>query len=125
MAFLRITMLEPKAGREDEVYQLMEELDRSLSGAEGMLFSLVLKSEPRRVGRISLWLTKDGANREATSSHILSLRARLRYLSETTEERLLDVKSGYVPAGFSSLQDAAKLPAYFPSSARQDALPVA
>ena len=123
MSFLRVTLLEPRPGSEDQVQHLIEELDVALSGAEGMLFSLVLRQEPRRVGRVSFWLTKDGANREAANHHVLSLRARLRFLSVNTEERLLEVKSGHMPEGFASLQDAAKLPAYFPSSARQVALP--
>lgn len=123
MAFLRLTMLEPRPGCEDQVQRLVEELDSALAGAPEMVFSLVLRQEPRRVGRISLWLSKEGANREAVNSHILSLRSRARYLSVETEERLLEVSSGQMPAGFTSLQGVAKLPAFFPSSAEQFALP--
>ncbi len=123
MAFLRFTSLEPRPGSETKVESLLNELDASLAGAPGMVFSLVLRQDERRLGRISLWQSKDAANREAASSHILSLRSLLRYLSVDTEERLLEVNPGAVPSSFTSLQDAAKLLAYFPSSARQFALP--
>lgn len=123
MAILRLTILEPRPGYEAEVERLLDELDVTLSGAPEMVFSLVFRQDQRQLGRMSLWLSKDGANREAANSHVLSLRSRLRYLSVHTEERLLEVKSGFMPEGFASLQDAAKLPAYFPSSVRQFALP--
>ena len=87
------------------------------------MFSLVFGKTSGQVGRIALWLSREHANREAVSSHILSLRSRLRFLSLNPEERLLDVKSGHMPQGFASLQASAKLPAYFPSSARQSAVP--
>ncbi len=123
MAILRLTFLEPRRGSEDEVERLLEELDATVANAPGLIMSFLLNQEPRRLGRISFWQSKDGANREAANSHVLSLRSRLRHLSVDTEERLLEVTSGFLPEGFSSLQDAAKLRAYFPSSAQQVALP--
>jgi len=89
-----------------------------------MMMSLVLHQDARQLGRVSLWQTRDGANREAASAHVLSLRSRLHYLSVTTEERLLEVSSGQLPAGFAALQEPARLRVSFPSSAQQMALPV-
>jgi hypothetical protein len=123
VAILRLTFLEPRRGSEDEVERLLKELDATLANAPGLLMSFLLCQEPRRLGRIALWQSKDGANREAANSHVLSLRSRLRHLSVDTEERLLEITSGHLPEGFSSLQAAAKLRAYFPSSAQQVALP--
>lgn len=125
MAHLRLTILEPRPGCERQVKELLQELDESLSDAPGLLWSLVLNQGPKRLGRVSLWRDRDDANREANNNHVLSLRSRLRYYSLTTEERLLEASSGYMPAGFASLQDSAKLPATFSSSARQLALPAA
>ena len=124
MAFLRLTLLEPRRGSEDEVLALLEELDGDLAGAPGMMMSLVLHQDARQLGRVSLWQTRDGANREAASAHVLSLRSRLHYLSVTTEERLLEVSSVQLPAGFAALQEPARLRVSFPSSAQQMALPV-
>ncbi|MGE0057586.1 MAG: hypothetical protein AB7P33_11125 [Dehalococcoidia bacterium] len=125
MAFLKTTMLEPKPGCEDELHSMLEEFDASSSGMPGLLFSLVVRQDARRIGRTSLWLTRDGANREMEDGQLLALWSRLRRLSATQEERLLEVSSGHLPQDLTSLQGAAKLPAYFPSSARQMALPAA
>jgi hypothetical protein len=123
MAYLRSTFLQPRPGAEGEVHDLMEQLDASLSGAPGLVFSLVLSQGNGRIGRISLWLSKDGANREAINQRVLALRSRLRLLSLEAEEALSEVDSGYLPEGFTFLLHAAKQPAYFPSDARQPALP--
>ncbi len=125
MALLKTTLVEPKQGCKDEVRSLLEKLDASSAGMPGLLFSLVVRQDSRRIGRTSLWLTRDGANRELANGQLLALWSRLRRLSVTQEERLLEVSSGHLPEGLTSLQDAAKLPAYFPSSARQLALPAA
>jgi hypothetical protein len=123
MAYLRFTLLRPRPGAEEELQEVLEQLDASLADAPGLLFSFILSQARGRIGRVSLWLSKDEANREAASPHILSLRSRLRYLSLDTEETLLQVESGYVPAGFTALLDAAKQPAYFPAAITQPALP--
>jgi hypothetical protein len=123
MAYVRLTLLRPRPGFEDELAQVLEDLDAALSDSPGLLFSFVLNQGNGRLGRVSLWLSKDEANREAASERILSLRSRLRYLSAETEEALLLVESGYVPAGFGSLIDALKQPVFFPSFVRQPALP--
>jgi hypothetical protein len=122
MSCLRLTLLEPRPGAEAEVRHVLEDLDAHLADAPGLVLSFVL-GQPERLGRVSLWLSRDDANREATSSHILALRSRLRLLSLSTEEMLLDVESGYLPEGFSSLLQAAKQPAYLSARARQAALP--
>jgi hypothetical protein len=123
MAYLRSTFLNPRPGAEAEVRRLIEELDASLCNAHGLVFSLVLSQANGRIGRISLWLSRDGANREAASQHVLALRSQLRLLSTEAEETLLEIDSGYVPEGFTFLLSAAKQPVYFPSDARQPALP--
>jgi hypothetical protein len=122
MAYLRLTLLEPRPGAEAELREVLEDLDASLADAPGLILSFVLSQGPR-LGRASLWLAKDEANREATTPHVLSLRSRLRFLSLATEETLLDVESGFVPEGFGAILRAAKQPAHFPAGARQPALP--
>ena len=123
MANLRLTLLRPHLGAEEEVHHLLKELDESLAEAPGLLFSFVLGQEHSRLGRVSLWLSKDEANREAISPRILSLRSRLRLLSVDTEEMLLRVESGHMPAGFSALIDAPTQPVVFPATLKQPALP--
>ena len=74
MAYLRLTMLQPRPGSESEARELLEELDSSLIGADGLVFSLVMSQESSKLGRVSLWHSKDAANREA--SRDLPQRAR-------------------------------------------------
>jgi hypothetical protein len=103
MACLRLTLLRPRTGATKEVQHLLEELDESLSGSEGLVLSFVTQVETDRLGRVALWHSKEDANREATRDRILSLRSRLRYLSVDTQEVLMEVKSGHVPQELTSL----------------------
>ena len=119
MAYLRLTMLQPRPGSETEARELLEELDTSLVGADGLVFSLVMSQESDKLGRVSLWHSKDDANREAVSDHVMSLRSRLRFLSLSTDETLLEVKSGHLPEGFGAVFNAPEMPASFPAVARQ------
>ena len=103
MACLRMTLLRPRAGTTADVQALLEELDTSLAGSEGLLASFVTEVESNRLGRVSLWLTKEDANREATRDHVLSLRSRLRFLSVDTQEVLMEVKSGHIGSDLTSI----------------------
>jgi hypothetical protein len=91
MPIVRTTLLQPRPGTEAEVGDLLVELDEKLSRGQGLLFSMVI-AEPR-LGRVSVWTSKDAANHEAVSDTTLSLRSRLRYLSLTAEESLLEVEN--------------------------------
>jgi hypothetical protein len=108
VAYLRLTMLQPRPGSEVEARELLEELDTSLVGADGLVFSLVMSQE-RKLGRVALWHSKDDANREATSDHVMSIRSRLRFLSLSTDETLLEVKSGHLPEGFGAIFNAPEM----------------
>jgi hypothetical protein len=98
-----MTLLKPRPGATADVQELLEELDASLAGSEGLLLSFVTQVEANRLGRVAFWSSKDEANREATRDHVLSLRSRLRFLSVETQEVLMEVKSGHVPPELASL----------------------
>jgi hypothetical protein len=102
MACLRMTLLRPRPGASGDVQALLEELDASLAGCDGLLLSFVTQVESNRLGRISFWQSKEAANREATRDHVLSLRSRLRLLSIDTQEVLMEVRSGHVPPELAS-----------------------
>ena len=103
MACLRMTLLRPRQGATADVQALLEELDTSLAGSEGLLLSFVTEVESNRLGRVAFWQSKEAANREATRDHVLALRSRLRFLSIDTQEVLMEVKSGHLPPGFASM----------------------
>jgi len=103
VACLRMTLLRPRPGATADVQALLEELDASLAGSEGLLLSFVTGVESNRLGRIAFWHSKEAANREATRDHVLALRSRLRILSLDTQEVLMEVKSGHVPPELASM----------------------
>jgi hypothetical protein len=98
-----MTLLRPRHGVTADVQALLEELDASLAGSEGLLLSFVTEVEANRLGRVAFWQSKEAANREATRDHVLSLRSRLRFLSIDTQEVLMEVKSGHVSPGLASM----------------------
>ena len=124
MAFIRLTMVRPRPGSEQEVRRLMEELDSDLAESPGFIFSFVMTRESQRIGRVSLWRSKEDANREAMSQRTISLRSQLHHLSTETEESVMEVESGHLPEGFSRLFTSAKQAVRFPPSFSQPALPV-
>jgi hypothetical protein len=123
MAYVRLTLLKPRPGSEDEVMSLLQELDAQLAEVPGLVFSFLMSREDRLLGRASVWLSKDEANREALSDRVLSLRSRLRYLSLSTEESLLYLRSGHFPSGFSPAAEEIKYVSAFATPAQQPSLP--
>jgi len=103
MACLRLTLIEPKHGCREEAQYVLSRLDEKLAKTPGLIFSFVTEIEADRLGRIALWHSKDEANRVALRDDILALRARLRSLVLTTEETLMDLKSGYLPGPIAAL----------------------
>jgi hypothetical protein len=98
-----VTLLRPRKGAFEEMQRLLDELDESLAATEGLILSFVTQVETDRLGRVSLWHSKEDANRVAGQEHILSVRSRLHRLSLDTQELLMEVKSGHVPATMTAL----------------------
>lgn len=107
MAHVRLSLLTPVPGRESELRRRLEQLDALLAPAEGLVFSLVMSGEGR-LGRLSVWLSRDMADREATSERTLAVRSRIRLLAVDMEERLLEVESGWLPAPLGQLASREK-----------------
>jgi hypothetical protein len=97
MACLRLTLIEPAPGNEREAQRVMAALDACLARTPGLILSFVTDAGSGRIGRISLWHSKEDANQVALRDDILALRSQLKRLSRTTEETLMDLRSGHVP----------------------------
>src|SRR4051812_22961486 len=108
MAYVRGTQLQARPGSEAELLSLLEELDAHMSNSQGLIMSLVVSQDSSNIGRISVWRSKDDANREAITDRTLALRSQLRYLSVRTEERLAELRSGQFPEGFAAIMRAPK-----------------
>ena len=98
MAFLRLTLLKPRPESDEEVRRLLEELDAEVAESPGLILSFIAARE-QRLGRVSLWQSKQDANSEALNERTLSLRSQLRILSVEAEESMMEVASGHLPEG--------------------------
>jgi hypothetical protein len=78
-------------------------LDEKLAQTPGLIFSLVTEIESDRLGRFALWHSKDAANRVALRDDVLALRARLLSLALSTEETLMELRSGFLPEPLAAL----------------------
>jgi hypothetical protein len=103
MACLRLTLIEPRQGNREEMQTVLSMLDERLARTPGLIFSFVTEIEADRFGRIALWRSKDEANRIAMRDDILALRARLRTLASSTEETLMELRSGFLPEPLAAL----------------------
>ena len=125
MAFLRLTLLKPRPAADAEIRRLLEELDAAVSESPGLILSFIAARE-QRLGRVSLWESKQDANREALNERTLSLRSRLHYLSLEAEESMLEVASGHLPEGLRDFFAGRKRPvAFTPLEEQQAMLPSA
>ena len=103
MACLRLTLIEPRPGADQEMQSLLATLDARLAQTPGLIFSFVTRIEVDRVGRIALWQSKEAANQVAMRDDVLALRARIRALARDTEEALMELSSGYLPGPLQTL----------------------
>lgn len=88
MYYLRLSLARPMEGRGEEARRLEEELLSYLSAQEGFVsgYRLTARNGGREVGRISIWETKEAAERAATTQRVMALRSKL--LAVTEEERV-------------------------------------
>jgi hypothetical protein len=112
MAYLRLTLIEPREGYRQETQAILTMLDEKLATMPGLIFSFVTETEADRLGRVALWRTKEEANHVAMRDDIMALRARLLTLAHDTEETLMELSSGYMPEAVTALisGDAAMQP---------------
>ena len=99
MAYLCLTLIDPRPGFEQEAQKLLKELDADLASSDGLIMSLVLKDRSNRLGRLSLWDSRHEADQNAGDLHVMAVRSRLHNLSASAEEGLMEVESGHRAEG--------------------------
>ncbi len=103
MASVRVTLLRPRTGDEEELLEALQQLDNYLGASAGLLMSMVLRDSGGAVGRMAVWESAATANGEAVTHHVLALRSRIQGLAEEVlVDNLLDAASGWatgVPVG--------------------------
>ena len=81
---IRLSLMKPKAGNEDRVLEIQEQLLKSLPGEPGFVRAyLIVEGDPQaRIGHLSVYQTEQDAGRIAQNQRVLSLRAELMQLIE-------------------------------------------
>ena len=82
MTYIRVSIMTPLAGREDEASKVNQELVDFYGAQEGCASSHFVKAADNsgEQGRISIWSSERAANEAATREHSLQLRSRLHLL---------------------------------------------
>lgn len=77
MSYVRVSLMEPKAGRHAEVKRLMDELATYFAQQAGFVEGYGLHSKDALVGRVTVWESESAADAAARSTHVLAVRSRL------------------------------------------------
>jgi len=79
MSYVRISLMTPKQGSEEEVKRLNHEISALNQGQEGCRYSFVITATDGsgELGRLSVWDSKEAAEGVANLQHSLSLRSQL------------------------------------------------
>ena len=95
MSEVRMTIIRPKSGQGEAALGILKEIDGLFRDESGLLLSFVFGPSSQNqglVGRVSVWDTKNSANKVATSECVLALRARLQKIaSDDIVETLAEV----------------------------------
>lgn len=92
MAFMRISLMTPRPGQQEEVSELIEKLLKLYIGRPGFVAAYRLTSDTHsdkpRVGRVSIWESGNDAHRTAVDERDLALQSQIKVLceEETHEE---------------------------------------
>jgi hypothetical protein len=82
VAYVRISLITPKAGHWNDVVAMEDELLAFFASQPGFITGYRLTS-PDRVGRVTAWESETLADQAANAQHTLALRSRLLPLVET------------------------------------------
>lgn len=82
MPYVRISLMKPVPGHEDEVRQLNQELVSFYRGQQGcqLCYFLAAADSSGEVGRVSVWDSEHAADQAANHDHSMALRSRLHLL---------------------------------------------
>ncbi len=88
MSYIRLMLVKPRPGEEEQVRTLLAELHDSLSLSPGLITSILLDDAEgdgqKAIGRLSIWRSKSEAERFARLPNAQSLRSRIRLLCDKT-----------------------------------------
>ncbi len=82
--YVRLSLMSPRAGEEDRVSQITDDLLRHFSTQPGFVRGYrLLSSDPgNRCGRLTVWKSVQERDQAAITQHVLSARSELMLLIE-------------------------------------------
>jgi hypothetical protein len=82
--YVRLSLMDPKPGKDDLVSGLMDNLLQFFSTQPGYVRGYgLLSGDPQgRVGRITMWDSEEDADHAANTQHVLSVRSELLAMIE-------------------------------------------
>ena len=95
MKVIRTTILTPREGSAEDVASLLRELGEYLSKEPGFIEAYAFKDDGK-LGRVSVWESREAADHAANQVHTIALRARIHAVTlPDRQERLAEIKSEY------------------------------
>lgn len=84
MSYVRISLMTPTRGREEEVKRLNQEISAFNRTHKGCQYSLVITATDGsgELGRLTVWDSREAAERVANLQHSMSLRSQLHLAIE-------------------------------------------
>lgn len=84
MAFIRLSLMTPKAGQDAAAEKIVDELVQMYQDRQGFITAYRLQTSGQttsgQLGRISIWESEADANRVAAEEHDIALQARLKLI---------------------------------------------
>lgn len=82
--YVRLSLMIPKPGKEDEVSQIIDDLLEFFPGQPGYVrgYKLVRTYPFHGVGRLTVWRSERDADSAANAQHVLAVRSELLQITE-------------------------------------------
>ncbi|HEY8489908.1 MAG TPA: antibiotic biosynthesis monooxygenase [Dehalococcoidia bacterium] len=90
MPYIRVSLMRPQVGREEEVERLLTDLLRFFQGQKGFIAGWRVSALDRsgEVGRITVWESEEDADHAANQQHVMAVRSELNLLLEEDAEHV-------------------------------------
>jgi heme-degrading monooxygenase HmoA len=88
MPFIRVSVMTPRAGKEEEVSDLIDSLLALYKGRPGFITAYRLTAHPAggktRMGRLSMWNSENDIRAMAANDRDMALQSQLKLITDET-----------------------------------------
>jgi hypothetical protein len=99
MSYIRISLMKPRKGQEEEVRRLIDDLVMFQETLPGYQVGYRVEHTPGddRVGRLAIWAHESDADRAALNDHDMAIRSQLNQLIEPESHEEQTMYGHYAP----------------------------